>query len=360
MPHIASLQLTGALMTIKKFVQTAAFIIIFAGMIAFIGTSSALQALSLGLIWGVMATGVWVTFRVLNFADLTTEGSFILGAGITARLIVTHGADPLLATLVSVFFGMAAGAITGFFHTVMKIPPLLSGILTMTGLYSVTLRVMGPPNIPIVPWGVNRTTTVMTRMADFMGSIMTTVSGWFGNEEVVEITTRDASIAVGIIFVIIILVLLRIFFNTELGYAIRATGDNEAMVKAQGINSNLTKVIGLALGNACIALSGALVFQAQGFADVNMGFGIIVIGIASVIIGEVIFSDKNRHWAMAAVIFGSIIYRIIIAFVLEFGVHPNDVRLATALMIAVALSMPMLRERFNFRIKKMFWGDKRE
>lgn len=347
-------------MTVKKCIHTAIFIAVFAGMMAFIGTNSTLQALSLGLTWGVMALGVWVTFRVLNFADLTTEGSFVLGAGLTARLVIEHGVDPLIATLISIFFGMAAGVITGFFHTVMRIPPLLSGILTMTGLYSITLRVMGTPNIPIVPWGANRTVTVMTRMADFMGSVMTTVGGWFGNDEVVEVTTRDASIAVGIIFVIILLVLLRIFFNTELGYAIRATGDNEAMVKAQGVNSNLMKVLGLALGNGCIALAGALVFQSQGFADVNMGFGIIVIGIASVIIGEVIFSDKNRHWAMAAVIFGSIIYRIIIAFVLEFGVHPNDVRLATALMIAVALSMPMLREKFNLRIKKMFLGDKNE
>jgi len=213
------------------------------------------------------------------------------------------------------------------------------------------------PNIPIMPWGNDRTITIMTRMADFLGSVMTTVSGWFGNEEVVIISTRDASIIVSLLFVVVILVLLRLFFNTELGCAIRATGDNEAMVKAQGINANIMKVIGLALGNGCVALAGALLFQAQGFADINMGFGIIAFGLAAVIIGEVVFSDKNRHWAMAAVVFGSILYRVIIALILSFGhIHTNDLRLATAVLIAVALSLPMVREKLNFHVKKLFLG----
>jgi len=317
-----------------------------------------LTAINMGLIWGIMALGVWITFRVLNFADLTAEGSFIFGAGLSARLIVDFGVDPLLATLAAMVAGMAAGLVTGFFHTVLKIPPLLSGILTMFGIYSVVLRVMSRPNIPVRLFG--GTTTLMSNMSSFLGGVATTVSGWFGHENVITVSSRTASIAVGFTFVIVILVLLRLFFNTELGCAIRATGDNEAMVKAQGIDSNLMKVIGLVVGNACVALSGALLFQAQGSADINMGQGIIVFGIASVIIGEVIFSDKNRHWAMVAVVFGSIVYRIIIAFVIGLGImHPNDFRLFTALMIALVLALPMFREKFNIQFKKMLIGKKR-
>jgi len=170
---------------------------------------------------------------------------------------------------------------------------------------------------------------------------------WFPANE------RIASIYIGLIAVVIVIFLLKLFFNTEIGYALRATGDNENMVKAQGVNTNLMKILGLILGNACVALSGALVFQLQGFADINMGIGTIVIGLASVIIGEVIFSDKRSHRVFNAVVIGSILYRIIIAFVLNRDIHPNDLRLISAVMLAVVLAVPMLRAKFNIDLKKL-------
>jgi len=300
-----------------------------------------------------MALGIFITFRFLNFADLTVEGSFVLGAAVAARLI-TAGYDPLVSTLAAMTAGVLAGLVTGFLHTVMKIPPLLSGILTMTGLYSINLRVMGRANISLT-WGAD---TLMTRMAGFLGRFMTRIHGWFGSESVITVTTRDASIFVGVVFVTIVLVILRLFFNTEIGCVLRATGENEAMAKAQGVNTDRMKILGLMIGNACVALSGALVFQQQQFADIGMGIGTIVIGLASVIIGEVIFSDKNSHWVLFSVVLGSVLYRIIIAFVLQLGINPNDFRLFTAIMIAMALSLPTFRAKLNIHIRKLFWGNK--
>jgi len=304
----------------------------------------AANALGLGLIWGVMAIGVFVAFRILNYADLTAEGSFTLGAGMAARLI-TSGMDPLLGTLIAIGAGMLAGCVTGFLHTVLKIPPLLSGILAMTGLYSINLRVMGTPNIPL-PRGAD---TLITRTANIppINALI----------ELTGIPARlVAAIVLGLIVVVIVIVVLRLFFNTELGYVVRATGDNEVMAKAQGVNTNRMKVLGLVLSNGCIALSGALVFQFQGFADIGMGIGAIVIGLASVIIGEVIFRDKNNHRVFMAVVLGSILYRIIIAFVLSIGINPNDFRLFSALMLATALSVPLFREKLNINLSKKLWG----
>jgi len=304
----------------------------------------AANALGLGLIWGVMAIGVFLTFRILNYADLTAEGSFTLGAGVAARLIA-EGMDPLLGTLIAIGAGMLAGCVTGFLHTVLKIPPLLSGILAMTGLYSINLRVMGTPNIPL-PRGAD---TLITRTANLPPINFLT--------ELVGVPARlVAAIALGLIVVVIVIVLLRLFFNTELGYVVRATGDNEIMAKAQGVNTNRMKVLGLILSNGCIALSGALVFQFQGFADIGMGIGVIVIGLASVIIGEVVFRDKNNHRVFMAVVLGSVLYRIIIAFVLSMGINPNDFRLFSAIMLATALSVPLIREKININLQKIFWG----
>ncbi|MCL2421408.1 MAG: ABC transporter permease [Defluviitaleaceae bacterium] len=288
-----------------------------------------LGALSQGLLWGVMAMGVWITYRVLNYADLTAEGSFTLGAAVAARLITAGIFDPLTSTLIAMAAGILAGLVTGFLHTVLGVPPLLSGILSMTGLYSINLRVMGMANIPLL----RGTDTLMTQVGSFFG-----------------VTDRNLmSIIVGLICVSIVILLLKLFFNTEIGYVLRATGDNEAMVKAQGVSTKKMKLLGLMLGNACVALSGALVFQFQGFADIGMGVGTIVIGLASVIIGEVIFRDKNSHRALIAVVLGSILYRIIIAFVLGRGIHPNDFRLISAMMLALALSMPLIREKLNLK-----------
>ena len=293
-----------------------------------------LSATSQGLLWGIMALGVLITYRILNYADLTAEGSFTLGAAVAARLITSGTFDPLTSTLIAIAAGVLAGAVTAFLHTVLHIPPLLSGILSMTGLYSINLRIMGMSNIPLA------------RGTD---TLMTWAGGLFG------VTDRNlTAIIVGFTFVFIVMILLRLFFNTELGYALRATGDNEAMVKAQGISTNKMKLLGLMLGNACVALSGALVFQFQGFADLGMGVGTIVIGIASVIIGEVIFNDKNNYRIFIAVVLGSILYRIIIAFVLARGIHPNDFRLISAGMLALALSMPIIRKKLN--LKKILSG----
>jgi len=293
------------------------------------GLNMFLGAISQGLLWGIMAMGVWITYRVLNYADLTAEGSFTLGAAVAARLITSGTFDPLTSTLIAMAVGVLAGLITGLLHTMLKIPPLLSGILTMTGLYSINLRVMGISNIPL------------SRGTD---TLMTNIGGFFG------VTDRNTSaIIVGFIFVVIVITILRLFFNTEIGYALRATGDNENMVKAQGVSTNRMKILGLMLCNACIAMSGALVFQFQGFADIGMGVGTIVIGLASVIIGEVIFRDKNNHRALIAVVLGSILYRIIIAFVLGRGIHPNDFRLISAMMLAFALAMPMFRQKLNLK-----------
>ena len=294
-----------------------------------------LGALSQGLLWGIMAVGVYITYRVLNYADLTAEGSFTLGAAVAARFITAGVFDPLTSTVLALVAGVLAGGVTGFLHTVLRVPPLLSGILSMTALYSINLRVMGMSNVPLM------------RGTDTLLSWVSVLTG---------VPDRNINaIVVGLIFAVIVILMLRLFFNTEIGYVLRATGDNEAMVKAQGVSTNKMKVLGLMMGNACVALSGALVFQFQGFADIGMGVGIIVIGLASVIIGEVIFNDKHHHRSLIAVVLGSILYRIIIAFVLGRGIHPNDFRLISAMMLALCLSMPLIRERFNVK-KLLGWG----
>jgi len=303
-----------------------------------------LNALSQGLLWGVMAIGVFITFRILNYADLTAEGSFTLGAGVAARLI-TMGMDPLAGTLIAIVAGMCAGVITGFLHTVLRIPPLLSGILAMTGLYSVNLRVMGTPNIPLL----RGTETLITRTA-----ALPPVNRLI---ELLGITERlGATIVLGLAVLAIVIMVLKLFFNTELGYVVRATGDNEAMAKAQGVNTRRMKVLGLLISNGCIALSGALVFQFQGFADLSMGIGVIVVALASVIIGEVIFNNKNNYRVFMAVVLGSILYRILIALVLTLGINPHDFRLFSALILATALSVPLIREKLNFDFRKLLWG----
>jgi putative ABC transport system permease protein len=295
-------------------------------------------SLSEGLLYSVMGIGILITFRFLNFADLTAEGSFTLGAAVAARLI-TSGYDPLVATLVSVLAGITAGLVTGFFHTVLRIPPLLSGILTMSGMYSINLRVMGRANVPLM-----RAETLMTRMTGMLGRIGINITN-----------DRTAAIGVGLLLVALVIILLTLFFNTELGYALRATGNNENMVKAQGINTNRMKLMGLALGNACVALSGAMVCQFQNSADISMGVGTIVIGLAAVIIGEVLFKDTNNHRIFYAVIFGSIVFFIARAAVLVLGLA-EDFRLFVSLLLALALSIPMIRQRLNINLKKLFMG----
>jgi len=313
-----------------------------------------LLAISEGMMWGMMALGVYLTFRVLNFADLTVEGSVVLGMAVCLRLI-TEGFNPLLATLFAVFAGMLAGLITGFFHTKLKIPPLLSGILTMTGLWSINLRVIGSGAlITIPPREFNNLMSgnaLLTNVAEFLANL-------FGDTAVSRRADIFAAIIIALIFAIIVIGLLKLFFNTEIGYAIRATGDNEPMVKAQGINTNVSKLIGLALGNGCVALAGALLAQSQRSANIDMGVGAIVIGLAAVIIGEVFFRDKNNSRVFVAVIFGGVIFFIIRAFVLSLDfIDMNDFRLIASLILAFVLSLPMIRSKLNINLKKLAFGN---
>ncbi len=278
-----------------------------------------LGAISLGLLWAVMTIGVYITYRILDIADLTVEGSIAMGAAIAAKAI-SIGINPFAATALALLGGLAAGLVTGLLHTKLKIPALLSGILTMIALYSVNLHIMGKANVSLL-----RMDTVYTPFTKL------------------GLDTTSAVIILGFICVSAVVAILYWFFGTELGSAIRATGDNPNMVRAQGINTNLMKIIGLIISNGLVAVSGALIAQSQSFSDVQMGTGSIVIGLASVIIGEVLFGRKNFFSRLISLVLGAITYRIIIALVLKLGMPANDLKLFTAITVAVALALPVFR-----------------
>ena len=282
-----------------------------------------LGAVALGLVWAVMTIGVYITYRILDIADLTVEGSITLGAAVSASMIA-GGASPYLATACAFFSGLAAGLATGLLHTKLRIPALLSGILTMIALYSVNLRVLGKANVSLL------------RMATVYSCL-----------EKLGLGKNTAVAILGFMLVMAIIVLLYWFFGTELGNAIRATGNNPRMVRAQGINTDSTKILGLAISNGFVALSGALIAQSQNFADVQMGTGSIVIGLASLIIGEVLFGRRNFFSRLLSLILGAVTYRVIIALVLKLGMPTNDLKLFTALTVALALSLPMFRDHLN-------------
>lgn len=277
-----------------------------------------------GLLWAVMALGVYVTFRVLDVADLTVEGSFPLGAAVAASMM-TDGYGPATSFAAAAVFGMLAGVATGVLHTKMKIPALLAGILTMIALYSVNLRVMGKANLSLL--GTDTTFTI--------------VRGLLG------LNTAQTTLVVGLAVTAVICVLLYWFFGTEIGAAIRATGFNQQMIRAQGVNTDVTIILGLLLSNALVAVSGALVAQSNGFADVGMGTGTIVIGLASVIIGEVLFGTRSFRNCLVSVVLGSVVYRIVIALVLHMGMPPNDLKLFTSILVAFALAMPLIRDKLG-------------
>ncbi|MBQ2139999.1 MAG: ABC transporter permease [Acidaminococcaceae bacterium] len=286
----------------------------------------AVSTVAQGLLWAVMALGVYVTFRVLDLADLTCEGSFPLGAATAATLMAT-GHSVSTAILAAAVAGMLAGAVTGFLTTKMKIPALLAGILTMIALYSVNLRIMGKANLSLL--GVD---TVFTFTQKAMG-----------------LNNAQTTFAVGLTATLVIGIGMYWFFGTEIGAAIRATGFNQQMIRAQGVNTDMTIILGLIISNALIAISGALVGQNNGFADVGMGVGTIVIGLASVIIGEVLFGTRSFKNCMISVVLGSVVYRIVIAVVLQMGMPPNDLKLFTSVLVAVALSMPLIKAKFKGR-----------
>ena len=281
-------------------------------------------AVSQGVLWGIMCLGLYITYKVLDFADLTVDGSFALGGAVNAALIVLD-CNPLVALFISFIAGGISGIVTGLLNTKLKIPGILAGILTMIALYSINIRIMGRANISLLG-----ETTLMTQISSLINT-----------------STTTTSFIIGTIFSVIIIFAMYWFFGTEVGSAIRATGNNEKMVRAQGVNTDNMKILGLMLGNALVALSGGLVAQSQGYGDVQMGTGTIVIGLASIIIGEVIFGKRFSFWyILMSVVMGSIIYRVIIAIVLQLGLTSSDLKLFTAVTVALALSIPVMKSKF--------------
>ena len=276
-------------------------------------------SVSQGLIWGIMAIGVYITYRILDVADLTVDGSFATG-GAVAVMLILNGWNLWLAMLMAFIAGMVAGAVTGLLHTLMGIPPILAGILTQLSLYSINLKIMGKANQSV---NVNQT--------DLLVSLR-----W-----VKELAFHNPLITVGIVVAILIGVLYW-FFGTEMGCSIRATGANLNMSRAQGINTSFNKVLGIMLSNGLVAFAGAFLAQYQGFADVKMGQGAIVIGLAAVIIGEAIFGKIFRNFALRllSVVLGSIIYYIVVQAVITMGLDANLLKLLSAVIVAVFLAIP--------------------
>ena len=293
-------------------------------------------AVAQGLIWGIMAIGVYITFRILDVADLTVDGSFATG-GAVAAILITGGVNPWIATLAAFLVGMIAGMVTGVFHTVMGIPAILAGILTQLGLYSVNLRIQGigtdlgsRANVPLS----------VIKYSNMLVSLRNV--GKFAPENPIWLMLAITLVLIGLMYW---------FFGTEYGCSLRAVGANQQMARAQGINTGVGKVVGLMISNGLVAFSGSLMAQYQGFSDVSMGRGAIVIGLAAVIIGEVIFGKLFRNFALKllAVSFGAIIYYLVIQVVLWLGLNTDDLKLLTALVVAVFLAMPFWKNRFLSR-----------
>lgn len=294
------------------------------------GIFVALQgAAAQGVLWGMMVLGVYITFRLLDIADLTVDGSFVLGGCVCATLILGYNVDPVVALLAAFLAGAAAGAVTGILHTVLEIPAILAGILTQISLWSVNLRIMGgKSNLPLL-----KTTTLISGVSDTF-----------------NITQAQASILAGLILAVLIIAVLYWFFGTELGSALRATGNNEDMIRALGVNTNKMKLFGLMLSNALVSFSGALVCQHQKYADINMGRGAIVIGLAAIVIGEVLMGRLiNFACKLSSVVVGSVVYFLIRAIVLQIGLQTNDMNLFTAVFVAAALSFPVLMAKWKAR-----------
>lgn len=283
-------------------------------------------AISQGVLWGIMTLGVYITYKVLDYADLTVDGSFATGGAVSAVLVV-NGVNPFLSMLFALIAGCIAGCATGILHTKLKIPAILSGILSQLALYSINIRIMGKPNTPLL--GVN--------------TVVSEIKKWFPS-----FSDNTIALLLGVIVTAVVIAIMYWLFGTEIGCCIRATGNNEYMVRALGGNTDAMKIIGLMLSNGIVALSGAMVSQTQGYADVSMGIGAIVMGLASVIIGEVMMGKRfNFAYKLASVVIGSIVYRIIIAVVLYFGMNTTDLKLLTAVIVAIALSVPVFKSKFQ-------------
>lgn len=283
-----------------------------------------------GLIWAILALGLYLSFRILDIADMTVEGTFPFGAAVCVSALV-HGVNPWLATLLSFVAGLVTGAVTGLLYTKGKIPVLLAGILTMTGIYSVNLHILGKANVGLL----NHATL-------FSGKVLANLPDGFD------------SVVVGLIAAVIIVVLVAIFLNTELGQSFIATGDNEKMARSLGINTDNMKILGLMISNGLIGLSGGLIAQNSGYADVNQGIGTIVIGLAAIIIGEVFYRNLSLTARLVAVVVGSILYRFVLLIVLQLGFSTNDFKLLSAIILAICLMLPLFENKLHLRksIKK--------
>ncbi len=282
--------------------------------------SIALSCASDALAYVLVALGVFLTLRVLMFPDLTVDGSFVTGGSIAA-LMISAGYSPFLGTLAAVVGGLACGLITGLLNTKLRITALLAGILMMVGLYSVNLMIMGRPNIPLL-----RAVTIFDRVADSFGTI------------------RNPILVTGVLAVVtaMAMIVLNWFLGTEIGLALRATGDNEQMVRTLGSDTDKNIWMGCAISNGLIALSGALVAQRQGFCDVNMGIGIIVMGLACVILGEALFHPRRVGSTLLAVLVGTFLYRLFLIVALRLGLPPGNFKLITALLVITALGVPYM------------------
>ncbi len=294
-----------------------------------------LSAWTIGLILSLLALGVYISYRVFKFADITADGSVTFGAAVAASML-THGVNPLLASIAAFFAGSIAGLCAGVLHTRFKINQLLSGILVMTALYSINLHVMGSSNVPLL------SVTTITTWAQNLGHRLTghdsaTLLGW-------PVSARDVGSFLLVFAIVAATALIAwLFFRTEIGSAMRAAGDNDQMIRALGVSVENMIVLGLCISNGLVALAGALLAQYQGFADVQMGIGMIVWGLASVIIGRALIGTDSVGAALIGTIMGSVLFRLIVALALRWGLNPNDLKLVTAIFVFGALVLPTLK-----------------
>ena len=285
-----------------------------------------LGAVAQGILWGAMVLGVYITYKLLDIADLTADGSFAFGGCVCAVMIVNFNMNPLLALLFATFAGMIAGFITGALHTIFEIPAILAGILTQISLWSINLRVMGKSNIPLL-----KTNTIFSWLTDATG-----------------MSNAVAGVILGGIIIVLIIMILYWFFGTELGSALRATGNNEAMIRALGVNTGHAKLLALVISNGLIGLSGGLIVQSQKYADINAGTGAIVIGLAAIVIGEVILGKVISFWMkLSAAVVGTIVYFVIRGIVLQLGMDANDMKMLSAIIVALALAVPVMSAKIR-------------
>ncbi|MGX7172683.1 ABC transporter permease [Enterococcus ratti] len=283
------------------------------------------SAISQGMLWAILGLGIFMTYRILDFPDMTTEGSFPLGGAVCVTAI-THGLSPFFATTLGILAGMAAGLITGLLYTKGKIPVILAGILVMSGLNSVILFIMKTPNQSLLNYPILQDMFQRYHFPDYFDTVF-----------------------LGLLILVLLISVLLFFFNTDLGQGYIATGDNETMARSLGVKTDRMKILGLTLSNGVIALSGALIAQNDGYADVNKGIGVIVIGLSSIIIGEVIFHELTLAERLIAIVVGSIIYQLLILLVIKLGFNTTYLKLFSAIILAICLIIPQLKNALKLK-----------